>query len=66
MISHLETRLLAAAGYVDALDAPDDEIAHAIEMFVAEDGIDLGAGGRPEFTDDEIDAHVEEELLVAA
>ena len=62
MIRELEARLFAAAVPIDVLNASDDDIARALEMFVAEEGEDA-AGVRDDFTDDEIAAHVEEDLL---
>jgi hypothetical protein len=49
-------------GYVDGLDAPDDDIDRTVELELAE-----AAGAAPveadEFTDDEIFAHVELALV---
>jgi hypothetical protein len=55
-------------GYVDGLDAPDDDIARAVEALALSadprDGVKVtrDSMGEDDFTDDEIVAHVEQML----
>jgi hypothetical protein len=51
---------LVLDGYVDGLDAPDDDIGRALELDAAElwPG-EADAGEQDEFPDDEIMSHVE-------